>query len=376
MICFMNQEIIDLYKTNSLTKISTITGFSRYKIKKILKDGGVPLRATTENLLLSRGIKNLEMFSKENISMMYKNMSVHDMAVTLGIHYRNVYPWLRKYNIPTKSSLNNEQTYYVYVLCDPSRIGLWIINGYHFYAKPFYIGYGKSDRCHVHMTNNSLNKCNKSKNDIIKNILLCGKYPIIHKVATDLCMDDAINLESDMIRNAIRNEYDISNKSAGGEIGGRYMITVAKYEPDFTNFNHKYMCTYNSVAEATIKNKISKINFKGISGGFIYRKFDYTENIPEYFYMKLSRHAINVYGETIHHNNPVCVYDINGKFIKISKPNIYINNLFFRMPDNLYLYKHPKGYYCVKKKNVKWNHRENILNHTIMKNGKLTLQFL
>lgn len=371
----MEQKIIRLYKNNSLTNISKETGLSIYRIKKILINNNIHIRTKTENILLTRGITNFDLFSKDNIHKMYviDKLSVHKISSILNIHYRNVYSWLKKYDIPVISSKSLEKIYYVYVLCDPLIGGIWNINGFRFYDIPFYIGYGKSDRCFYHMTEHSLKQYNKSKNDKILDILSVGRYPIIHKIKINLCLKEAILLESEMIKYAFHNKIPITNKSNGGEIGGRYVKIVAKYKPDFLNFNHKLMVVYDSINDATIKNKLSKINFDGISGGHIYQKFIKKENVNNILYRKLSKHSVLVYGDISHYDNPVCVYDNDGNFIGLYKQNIVIDTLKFRMPNNLYLYKHPNGYYCIRKNDIKWDHETNIFKHTIYKNGKLTI---
>jgi hypothetical protein len=367
----MEQEIIELYPKNSLNKISNLIGVSKYQIKKILSKNNIKLRTVTENILLSRNITDFEKFSKENIERMYNTMSVYDIADILGIHYRNVYSWLKKYGIKTKASVNNETIYYVYVLCDPHECGFWRMHSYEFCNKPFYVGYGKSDRCFQHMANHSLNKCNSDKNDIINFILNNNSYPIIHKLKTGLTISEAMKIESDMIN---CDNIKLTNKTNGGEIGGRYMKKIAKYKPNFTTFKHKLIETYISINEAELDNGISKINFKGISGGYVFEKFD--NEAFSVLYRELSEHTIKVYGGINVYPNPVCVYDINGNFVKLSKQNIKLSDISFRMPNNLYLYHHTNGYYCVRKDNIDWDYHDNILKHTIMKNGKLTLSNL
>jgi len=370
----MEQKIVSLYKTHSLNNISKITGFSNHKIKKILLNNSIKLRNTTENRLLASGVKNLDLFSKDNIYDMYitKRISVHEIAIILNIHHRNVYSWLKKYNIPTINSDNNEHIYYVYVLCDPFKNGVWEINGYQFFNEPFYIGYGKSDRCMQHMNKYNLKQYNNDKNLRIIDIIKKGIHPTIVKIKMNMNMNDALKLESIMIKSSVIYNF-ITNKSMGGEIGGRYTKFVAKYKPDFVCFNHRLIDIYDSVGEAITKNNISKINFKGISDGYVYEKYFNKQDIPNILFRKLSSHSVKVFGGIEHYKNPVCVYNIKGNFIKLSKPNVSIGNCLFRIPDNLVLYNHKNVYLCVRKNHIKWDYKDNILNHTKYKFGKLTL---
>lgn len=374
----MEQKIINLYKTNSINNITNMIGISKHHVKKILSDNGIKLRTNVENLLLARGVTDFQLFSKESMYKMYHDdkMTVHEIAKILGIHHRNVYPWLKKYNIPTIASGQTETIYYVYALCNPLVSGIWNVGNTITQNEPFYIGYGKHDRCFEHMKKYHLRGCNGLKNKLISHILSTGNYPIIHKLKENLSLKEAVKYESEMIKQCKSNNINITNKSNGGEIGGRYVKIVAKYKPDYINFQHKLVKMYDTLEEATTLNGLSKICFKGISGGYVYERYEVNSEVKDILYRKLSDHTINVFADVSLHKNAVCVYDINGNFLKLSKPIIKIDNIIFRMPDGTILHFHHKQYYCVYKKYITWDYKQNILQHTKYMNGRLTIQRL
>lgn len=111
--------------------------------------------------------------------------------------------------------------YYVYVYTDPSQKGRFIINEkLVLLEKPIYVGKGKGDR-HLHGIKNLLTEYNHRFYNKLRK--LSKRYTNLHpiKIEQNLSNKEAIQIESDIILNFGRLNYDaggiLLNIALGGE---------------------------------------------------------------------------------------------------------------------------------------------------------------
>ena len=109
--------------------------------------------------------------------------------------------------------------FYVYILLDPRKPGVYEYGEYKFDYEPFYVGKGKDNRYHEHLRENSLKK-NSYKNNKIKIIISEKLEPITIKVKENLLECQSFKFEIDLIK--IIGRFDLgdgplTNKTNGGE---------------------------------------------------------------------------------------------------------------------------------------------------------------
>ena len=276
--------VIQLYKINNTPAITKVTGLSRFKILTILKNRGVRLHTKQEQLIISSGkADKLHLMTEEAMKRMYcdENMSVQDIAQLLGIHERNVYPWLKKFGIKTKHiDDSGKKIYYTYALCDPREAG-GELAGYHLPFKPFYVGYGKYSRCYQHTKKNL--KCNAAKIAKIRSIENAGHNVYIQKLGSGMDILQAIKEERFLISTGI----DLTNISSGGEIGGMTAKKTAKYSIDISTGMAKLLTVYQSLREATdsvngSKLALATLDKMKISYGFLWLTGEHFSDVIQY----------------------------------------------------------------------------------------------
>ena len=119
--------------------------------------------------------------------------------------------------------------FYVYVYLDPRKPGDYNYGEYHFDYEPFYVGKGKKYRLNVHMCN-SVNNNRMFKNKIKKIQVECNHEPIIIKYKENLSEQEALILESNIVKIIGRGDLKrgpLCNLTDGGEgvSGAKWKLT-------------------------------------------------------------------------------------------------------------------------------------------------------
>lgn len=131
-------------------------------------------------------------------------------------------------NIPQlisgKSCGGNMKTYYVYVLCDPSKVGEFVYQGYSFSCLPFYVGKGTNARWRMHMWPSQLKRkkggVNHIKNGKIKKLLANNIEPFPVFLYSGEDENEAFRIEIDAIAKIgkrINKEGPLTNINDGGK---------------------------------------------------------------------------------------------------------------------------------------------------------------
>jgi len=111
-----------------------------------------------------------------------------------------------------------KRKYYIYVYLDTRKEGSFDYKNYKFVFEPFYVGKGFGNRMYSHLK--LLDESNKFKNSIIKKIYNNDKEPIIIKLFDGLNENEALRLESDIIKCIGRRDMGngpLTNLTDGGE---------------------------------------------------------------------------------------------------------------------------------------------------------------
>jgi len=191
-------------------------------------------------------------------------------------------------------------------MLDQRTSGNWAYKDLIFNFKPFYVGIGTKYRMTAHFLPSNLRK-KSIKNNIIKSIFLkLNEYPIYYQIYKNLTKNDAIRIETDIIKHfgKIKDKTGIlSNLTDGGDgICGfshneKYKNTLKKklYQYDLNGQFIKEWESLKSVVDyynlsggAGIRASINK-NFHCHGFLWSYHKFELlnkhrNKNIPKYRY--------------------------------------------------------------------------------------------
>ena len=119
--------------------------------------------------------------------------------------------------------MDYDKLYYVYVILDTRKSGLYKYNSYTFNYEPFYIGKGKKDRKNSHFHKSRLTNCNGNKlkiNVINKIIEQTNELPSIGIIKSNLTESEAFILEKELILLIGRRDLNsgtLCNLTDGGE---------------------------------------------------------------------------------------------------------------------------------------------------------------
>jgi len=157
--------------------------------------------------------------------------------------------------------------FYVYIMLDQRKKGIWKYDNLIFNNKPFYIGIGKKYRMTAHFTPYNLK--NKSiKNNIINSIFNeLNEYPIYYKIYSGLTYDEAIKKETDIIQHFGKIKDDtgiLSNLTDGGD-GISGFNHKEKYKQSLQKKVYQYNLNGEFIKEW--KSLKSVIEYYGMSGG-------------------------------------------------------------------------------------------------------------
>ena len=184
--------------------------------------------------------------------------------------------------------------YYVYVLLDTTRPGIYKYSDLTFEYEPFYIGKGKNNRVSQSKSKNIGRIKNIEKSEIINKIHLNDLTVRSIKYIENINEDLALDLESLLIKKIGRSDKNngpLVNKSYGGEgkSGGttregdwpELYKCVIKY-----SLSGEFISEYDSIKKATYENpkscNISKCchGHRDSSGGYVWRFKNNSMNIP------------------------------------------------------------------------------------------------
>lgn len=123
----------------------------------------------------------------------------------------------------------DEPIFYVYVLLDPRKPGIFQYGGYNFEHEPFYVGKGKGNRCLDHLVHIRSNKSSTYTARKIRKIFQeCQLEPIIRKMYINLfecvALETEIFLISQIGRMDLKNG-PLTNLTNGGEPPTGYVFT-------------------------------------------------------------------------------------------------------------------------------------------------------
>jgi len=222
--------------------------------------------------------------------------------------------------------------YYVYVLLDTTKIGIYKYEDIVFENEPFYVGKGKNNRVYQSKSNKIKRIKNIEKSEIINNIHFNDLTVKSIKYIENVDEDTALGIESILIKKIGRSDKSngpLVNKSNGGEgkSGGTSRIgdwpelykPVLKY-----SISGEYICEYVSIKEALEKNpKSYNISYccrgkRETSGGYIWRFKDSSNFLP----------VIDLTHRTQNGNIPVPVLsldtndNITGKYNSVKEASI------------------------------------------------------
>lgn len=125
-----------------------------------------------------------------------------------------------------------EDSFYVYVLCDPTIPGKYIHGEFTFDYEPFYIGKGRGIRMYTHSCNSHLKNTKTIKRAKLVKIKKAGLKPIKIKLFKNLTEEDAFQKETELIFLIGRRDLGLGtlcNLTNGGEgNSGRVMSEEEK----------------------------------------------------------------------------------------------------------------------------------------------------
>jgi hypothetical protein len=123
-----------------------------------------------------------------------------------------------------KSKFDLLPNFYVYIVFDGSKKGVYSYGSYSFEYEPFYVGKGKFDRYKMHLEKTEINakrNINSYKNNKIKKLKRENKEIIIEKYYINLFETDALQKEEILIKTIglKENGGPLTNLTNGGEAG-------------------------------------------------------------------------------------------------------------------------------------------------------------
>lgn len=122
------------------------------------------------------------------------------------------------------------KTFYIYLLCDPRKLGQYAYGDHSFAFEPFYVGKGHGNRAwnHTSIIKRGGKSANPHKDRIIAKLLKQGLSPVIEILKEGLTEDEAFELEKLLIGTIGRVNLKLgplSNMSEGGEGNSGYSWT-------------------------------------------------------------------------------------------------------------------------------------------------------
>jgi hypothetical protein len=110
--------------------------------------------------------------------------------------------------------------YYVYVLLNPNKPGIFKFGNFTFDYEPFYVGKGIGSRMYSHACPSRIKNTRTKKNAILRGLNNMNKKPIYIKLYTNLDELDSFSKEIEVISLIGRSDLDkgpLTNLSDGGE---------------------------------------------------------------------------------------------------------------------------------------------------------------
>jgi hypothetical protein len=158
--------------------------------------------------------------------------------------------------------LSSEKIFYVYVLMNPLKEGIWWCQDYIFTYEPFYIGKGKNKRMHYHVKNALNTKDNNHKSNKIRKIIRQGTFPIVGRITEFLNEEEALFVEEYII-NELWDYKCLTNKTK--QCGGGDNFT---YNPDKEKIRLKIseagIRSYKNPERVLLASKVSSGNKNGM----------------------------------------------------------------------------------------------------------------
>jgi hypothetical protein len=164
-----------------------------------------------------------------------------------------------------RSSKANSSIFYVYVLLDTRRPGVFSYGRYMFTYEPFYVGKGHGDRCYSHF--NGTQEANKLKvRKIAKIIREIDEYPKITIEAKNLTEEKAFAKEAALIKAIGRHDLragPLTNLTDGGDGGTGTIRTSAlcKKQSERTKERYFFMSEEErAILSETLSKSISEVH--------------------------------------------------------------------------------------------------------------------
>lgn len=143
--------------------------------------------------------------------------------------------------LDTRNYTDPERKYYVYVLLDPRKPGVFKYGNWKFDFEPFYVGKGKGIRAYEHLT--KVVGRNLHKNRKINKIILEGLQPEVCFKKVELSETEAHLLEIKLIAKIGRNDLGLgplTNLTDGGEgMSGRIWTAASRKKASVSASNRK-----------------------------------------------------------------------------------------------------------------------------------------
>ncbi len=230
------------------------------------------------------------------------------------------------------------KNYYVYVLLDPSKKGIYSHYNIKFQNKPFYVGYGKGIRWREHYYPSHWIGKNKEREDLIRNLIKKGYPPLHIKVYDNLLVDRARLYEIDLISKiGIDN---LTNITKGGEISNNGGRSVAQYTLNGRFIKkHRSLKGIRSSLGIIVPSKI--VDTDKTRSGYLWRSIFDKNNIP----LKINGINLNIRKKATiksgkknslnkNRNMSVHMYDINGNYKKSFSNKSNAEKIFGRLHIN------------------------------------------
>lgn len=218
------------------------------------------------------------------------------------------------------TKINNK--YYIYVYLDPRKPGKYVYGEYKFDYEPFYVGFGYGNRYKQHLYPSYYNRdTNKLKvNKILKIIKKTNQNPTIIKYQEKLLEQEALNLETKMIKTIGRIDLKtgpLTNLTDGGESNSNRIIS----EKDRKNRSERITGNKNPnfggmSDESKLKMSLNHADFNGSKN-------------PR-FGIKIKKEKHPMFGKKHNKNSKIKISINKSKYVyEIKSPeNVYFKNIF------------------------------------------------
>lgn len=208
--------------------------------------------------------------------------------------------------------------YYVYILLNPLKRGVYLYGKFNFNYEPFYVGKGCGDRCEYHSKHSDNNRL---KGNIINKIKKSNKSPIIVKLYNNISEYSAFRIEKYLIKLIGRRDLgcgSLSNLTDGGEGVHNYHYT---YEDKLNKLKNTYGIIKhdnNGIVIEIFENIIKLIEkYPHINPSHVHRACNTLIKVDGYYWRRFGGENIDDRLDVSDKIRSILQYDLCGNFIKL-----------------------------------------------------------